>query len=167
MKKSLSDILAAGSDRDQLSKQWAEVKAADDFGKALPRGEYIARIEKGELFQAKVKGTPGYKLTIRVIEGEYTGRKFWLDIWLTEANLPNAKRDLGKLGVTSLDQLESPLPQGIRCRVMLVVRKDDDGTDRNEVRFFEVVGVDSPEPNPFAPGPETDKQIGDETEEAT
>jgi hypothetical protein len=62
-----------------------------------------------------------------------------------------AKRDLGKLGVTSLEQLERPLPPGIRCRVKLALRRDDDGTEFNRVKSFEVVGIDTPAQDAFAP----------------
>jgi hypothetical protein len=147
-RKKLMDILHAG-DRERLSKAWAESKAADEFG-ILPAGEYVARIIDGTGTNART-GTAGYKLTFRVLEGEYTGRLLWHDLWLTEAALPMAKRDLGKLGVTSLEQLDNPLPQGIRCNVRLAVRRDDDGNPSNRVRSFEVVGIDEPERDPFAP----------------
>jgi len=109
-----------------------------------------------------------------VLEGDYAERRFWLDVWLTEAALPMAKRDLGKLGVTSLAQLEQPLPAGIRCRVKLAVRKDDDGNEFNRVRSFEVVGLDEPEPDAFAPesaanatdGEDGDGQGDDESQDA-
>ena len=150
-KKNLSNVLAAATNRDLLRELWDQTKPADEFGKPLPRGEYVTHVEKGELFKARTKGTAGYKLTFGVAEGPHAGKKIWLDIWLTQKNLGNAKRDLGKLGVTSLNQLNHPLPPGIRCLVKLVLRKDDDGIEHNEVRSFEVVGIDAPEPNPFAP----------------
>lgn len=150
-RKNLSDILA-GSDRDSLATAWGETKAADDFGVPLPPGEYVAHVVAGDLSVSKTKGTPGYKLSFRVAEGEHQGRRFWHDVYLTPAALPMAKRDLGKLGVTSLGQLERPLPQGIRCKVKLVLHRDDSGAEFNKVRHFEVVGVDKPEADPFAPG---------------
>ena len=148
-RRSLSDILAAG-DRDRLDDAWDRTEAAEDFV-PLPSGEYVARIIAGELFTARTKGTPAYKLAFRVLEGQHEGRQFWHDIWLTPAALPMAKRDLGKLGVTSLEQLESPLPPGIRCQAKLALRRDDDGTEYNRVRSFEVVGIDSPEDDAFGP----------------
>jgi hypothetical protein len=117
----------------------------------LPSGEYIARIVGGELFTSKTKGTAGYKLAFRVREGDHQGRQFWHDVWLTPAALPMAKRDLAKLGVTALEQLERPLPPGIRCKVKLALRKDDDGTEQNRVKRFEVIGIDEPEEDAFAP----------------
>ena len=107
----------------------------------MPAGTYTARVLAGELNTSK-SGTPGYKLTFRVLEGEHTGRQFWHDVWLTPAALPMAKRDLAKLGVTDIDQLEQPLPPGIRCTIKLALRRDDDGTDYNRVRGFEVIGID-------------------------
>jgi hypothetical protein len=51
------------------------------------------------------------------------------------------KRDLAKLGVTSLDMLDRPLPAGIVCDVKVVLRVDDDGVERNRVVSFNVVEV--------------------------
>jgi hypothetical protein len=64
-----------------------------------------------------------------------------------------SKRDLGKLGVTSIEQLEQPLPAGIRCTVKLALRRDDDGAEYNRVRGFDVIGIDAdPTADPdFAP----------------
>ena len=150
MSKLLSDILAAGSDRDTMYKQWAEPKQRPIFQRC-PAANTSRRITSGELFASKANNTPGYKLGFTVLEGEHTGRKFWHDVWLSAAAMPMAKRDLGKLGVTSLDQLEKSPPKGIRCRVKLALRKDDDGAERNRVITFEVIGVDAPELDAFAP----------------
>jgi hypothetical protein len=148
-RKSLSDILRNG-DRESLSGAWSSTQAAEDFV-PLPPGEYVARIVAGEFFTSKTKGTAGYKLAFRVLEGEYRNRQFWHDIWLTPAALPMAKRDLSKLGVTSLEQLEKPLPPGIRVKVKLALRRDDDGNEGNRVKRLDVLGVDPPEIDPYAP----------------
>ena len=150
----LSDILSNGSG-EELRRKWDETEAAEEFG-PLPSGEYVARIIAGELFTGRTNGTLGYKLTFRVIEGDHTGRQFWHDIWLTRAALSMAKRDLGKLGITGLEQLERPLPPGIRCSVKLVLRRDDDGSEYNRVRRFDVLGIDEPERDAFAPTDTTD-----------
>lgn len=155
VRKSLSEILAAGG-VIQLRRHWDEAKPADDYGKPLPRGEYLARIVMGELFNSRVNHTPGYKITFEIAEGEYAGRRIWHDIWLSEAALPRAKRDLGKLGITAIDQLEQSFPAVIRCRVKLALQKDDDGSERNRVVNFEVLGFDTPELDPFATSPEND-----------
>jgi hypothetical protein len=145
----LQDILRNG-EAERLRQSWDSTAAAGELA-PLPPGEYTAHIIAGVLENARTRGTPGYKLTFRVCEGEHTGRQFWHDIWLTEAALPTAKRDLAKLGVTSLDQLDNPLPPGIRCKCKLVVRRGDDGAEFNKLRTFAVVGIDKPEADAFAP----------------
>jgi len=147
-KKCLSDILREG-DRETLSRQWGDTEAAGDFV-PLPSGKYDAGIVAGELFTSR-RGTAGYKLTFKVLEGDHQGRQFWHDVWLTPAALPRAKRDLARLGVTALEQLERPLPPGIRCKVKLALRKEDDGNEYNRIRSFEVIGIDEPEQDAFAP----------------
>jgi hypothetical protein len=61
-----------------------------------------------------------------------------------------------------LEQLERPLPPGIRCVVRVALRKDDDGNPFNRVKTFSVVGIDPPETDAFAPtdapGPAPDPQ---------
>ncbi len=146
-RRKLSDILNGGG--ESLRSAWDHTAAASDFA-PLPAGTYVARIISGELATAK-SGTPGYKLAFKVLEGEHAGRQFWHDIWLTAAALPMAKRDLGKLGITSLEQLEKPLPPGIRCKVKLSLRKGDDGTEYNRVKTFDVLGIDKLEDDDFAP----------------
>jgi hypothetical protein len=145
----LTDILAQ-SEQESLRKVWDTTAEADDYD-VLPSGEYTARIIAGELEKSRSRSTPGYKLTFQVLDGKYEGRRFWHDIWLTEAALPMAKRDLKKIGVTALDQLERPIPAGMRCKVKLALRKDDDGAEFNRVRRFEVVGLDKLEADEFAP----------------
>lgn len=146
----LTDILAAGGQSgDDFKANWNATDAAGEFA-PLPPGWYVCRAESGEL-DASQKGTPGYKLTFRVLDGDFTGRKLWHDLWLTPAALPMSKRDLAKLGIDEPAKLEQPFPPGIRCRVQIALRRDDDGTERNEVKRFEVIGIDPPEPDAFAP----------------
>src|SRR5690348_12954625 len=151
-RKKLSDILR-GSDRDALAKHWKDTEAAKDLA-PLPPGEYLFRILAGELFTSKGQGTPGYKLSLEVAEGEHEGRRCWHDIWLTPAALPLAKRDLGKIGVSDLEQLEHPLPAGILIRAKVTRRKNEDGTEFNRVVRFETAGIepgDAFEPETEAP----------------
>lgn len=146
-RKKLADILNGGN--NDIGIIWKSTAAAGEDS-PLPRGEYICHAINGELFNAGT-GTPGYEVTFKVLEGTHAGRLIWHRLWLTEAAMPRAKRDLTKLGITTPEQMDVPLPQGIRCRVVAVVRKDDDGIEKNEVRRLEVIGTDPPPPNPFAP----------------
>jgi hypothetical protein len=137
-RKSLVDVLN-GSSRAELARQFDETEAAGDM-LPLPRGTYRCRITDGELLTSK-GGKPGYLLTFTVEDEGHRGRKLWHTAWLTPAALPMTKRDLAKLGVTSLDMLDRPLPAGFVCVVKVVVRADDDGVERNRVTSFEVVEV--------------------------
>jgi len=153
---SLSDILATGGGGDDLRDLWNNTDAAGELG-PLPPGEYVADLVAGELETSRTKSTPGYKMTFTIVEPvEFVGRRFWHDCWLTPAALPQTKRDLAKIGVQSLDQLERPLPARMRCRVKLALRRDDDGNERNRIRGFEVVGIVLPEIDAFAPADDID-----------
>ena len=153
--KKLTDILGVSSGNN-FRDLWNSTPAADDFG-VLPPGEYVAKIISGELESSRTKATPGYKLTFVVLEGEFTGRRFWHDVWLTGPALPMTKLALGKLGIVDLTHLEQPLPAVFVCRVKLTVRQDDDGTERNRVRSFEVIRVETPEVDPFHPDAKSDE----------
>jgi hypothetical protein len=144
----LSDILSAGNG-ENINKLWDQTTAADEF-RPLPPRTYECRWASGELRQTRT-GKPEYVLTFKVIESEYRNRLVWHSLYLTEAALPMAKRDLEKLGITKLEQLEQPIPTGIRCKIQVVLRRDDEGTERNRVRSFDVLGIDPPEVDPFAP----------------
>jgi hypothetical protein len=147
----LTDILAAGGfGDDDFGDRWRSTDAADEFG-PLPAGEYVAVIDRGELTTVGAKGTPSYKLTFRIVEGDLTGRLCWHDVWLTPAAIPQAKRDLGKLGVTDPKQLDAPIPRGVICKVRLALRRDDDGVERNRVQRFDVLRIETPEADPYAP----------------
>lgn len=146
----LLDILSNGNGDDDLKKLWDTSEAADDF-KPLPDGAYVCHAVDGVLDKSR-QGTPGYKITFKVLEpSEHAGRLIWHDCWLTPAAMPQSKRDLGKLGIQSLEQLQKPLPRFIRCKVKIALRTDDDGTQRNRVKTFEAVGFDKEPVDPFAP----------------
>jgi hypothetical protein len=136
-RKSLVDVLN-GTGRDDLARQFDEAEAAGDMV-PLPRGTYRCRLTDGELVTSK-NGTPGYALTFTVDDGEHKGRRLWHTAWLTPAALPMSKRDLGRLGITSLDMLDRPLPVVFVCDVKVALRVDDDGVERNRVSSFTVVG---------------------------
>lgn len=147
-RKRLSDILI-NSEKDRLERSWSVVKAADDL-KPIPSGEYRCRLANGELFTAK-SGTPGFKLTLEVLDGDHAGRRVWHDVWLSEAALAMAKRDLTKLGIEHPSQLERPLPDGIIVAARVALRRSEDGAEFNRVVRFDVVAVEPPAPEPFAP----------------
>jgi hypothetical protein len=58
------------------------------------------------------------------------------------------KRELAKLGIERIADLEKPLPSGRIYMLSVVVRVRDNGTSHNEVKRFEFLRVDK---DPFAP----------------
>jgi hypothetical protein len=158
-RKKLSDILL-NSERDRIAGIWSSAKPADDL-KPIPSGEYRCKIVDGSLFNAK-SGTAGYKLTLQVLDGEHAGQRLWNDIWLSEAAISLAKRDLGKLGVTNLEQLERPLPEGIIVVAKVALRRGDSGEEFNRITRFEVAGIEPPAPEPYAPTAEPERQQDDD-----
>jgi hypothetical protein len=98
----------------------------------------------GHLDTAKT-GTACYKVVFEVVEGEHTGRKIFHDVWLTSKALRMSGHELAKLGFRSIKELDQrPLPTGLLADVEVVVNADDDGTERNRVRRFEVIEADVP-----------------------
>jgi hypothetical protein len=161
--KRFSEILQ-GNALEKLQRAFDATKAAGDLT-PLPSGTYEAHATDGTLGTSRSKGTPFYKLTFRVCEGEHQGRHFWHDVYLTEAAMPLAKRDLAKLGIQRLEQLQQPLPALFRCRVKVALRKSDDGNEFNAVKTFEVIGIDKPEADPFAPqGPQPSNGVAGQAE---
>jgi hypothetical protein len=70
-----------------------------------------------------------------VLEGEHAGRRLWHDSWLTEDGVKYALCDLAKLGVKSVEQLERPpLPAGNIVEANVVLKRDDDGNEWNEIK---------------------------------
>jgi hypothetical protein len=58
------------------------------------------------------------------------------------AALPMSKRDLAKIGIATLEQLEQPLPAGILIKGKLAVRADDDGNENNRLVRFDFACVE-------------------------
>lgn len=154
--RKLSDLLT-GESREELSRRFDEVEAAPDFA-PVPAGTYEVDFVSGQLCVSQ-RGVTGYTCVFEISTGEYRGRKIWHTAWLSEASLPYAKRDLKKLGIFNLEQCEKPVPPGIFCTIKVVVRAEDDGTQRNRVTHIEAGGVrQDPTADPdFAPAPATTK----------
>jgi hypothetical protein len=147
-RKKLADILL-NSGRERLVRSWDTTEPAADL-KPIPSGEYRCRVVNGELFNSK-NGTPGYKLTLEVLDGDHAGRRVWHDVWLSDAALSLARRDLNKLGIVRPEQLEQPLPGVIVIVARVALRRRDDGAEYNAVVRFDVVAVEPPTLDTFAP----------------
>jgi hypothetical protein len=150
-RKKLSDILLNG-ERERLEKLWANTKPATDLN-PIPPGKYRCRIADGSPFEAKT-GTKGYRIDFVVLDGEHAGRRLFHSVYFTEGGARYALLDLSKIGVVRLEQLDSPLPEGIIVEANVVLRRGDDGSEYNELRRtcpFVVVAFEPPAPEPFAP----------------
>jgi hypothetical protein len=137
---------------DATGHLWDQAETAPD-NTPLPKGTYNALIIKGALCESR-SGTRGYRITFRVEEGEHTGQMFWHTVWLSEKAITYAKRDLRKLGITSTTELAAPYPPPgmlVHAKATLVLHKEDDGTERNEVRHFEILSHDEAPKDEFAP----------------
>lgn len=138
IRRRLVDILG-GETREDLARRFEETEAAPEYA-PLPKGIYDAEVSSGELTNSGT-GTPGFNLGFTVVGGEHAGRRVRHRLWLTPAAMPMTKRDLAKLGIVTLDQLERAIPPEIICRLSVVVRTDDDGETRNRVTRFEVLEI--------------------------
>lgn len=166
----LSDILREQGRLDDVNSAWESGAAPEDD--VLPKGQYVADIVKGDAYESS-GGHPAYKFTFEVVEGDFTGRRFWHDVYFSAKAERRALRDVAKLGVPvdrtkgeTFAALDRPLPAVFRCNVKLVVRRDDDGNENNEVRRFDVIEVIKPEPDAFAPDTATDAAPTPQTDAA-
>lgn len=154
-RKPLSGTLPGGNgvNNNDILDLFDSAEVAADFG-PLPKGTYVALAVSGKLEKART-GTEGYTVEFRVIEGKYAGRRLWMTRYITEAAMSYTKRDLVKLGIDSKAKLHQPFPANrLVCELIVVVRKRDDGTEKNEIRDFEVIRVQAPTVDPFAPAGE-------------
>lgn len=138
-KKKLSDIV---KDMTKLKQQWANTKPAPDTDKPIPPGDYVCDLIDGAAFEART-GTQGFKVTLKVREGELAGRLVWHDYYLTEKALPYTLRALAKIGITDPEQLDAGLPAGLVVKAKIIVNTRDGGGERNEVRSWELVAVNA------------------------
>jgi hypothetical protein len=141
--------LSAALGGDEMAKAWAETAAATDRA-PIPAGLYELRVREGVLSESRNKGTPSFKLTLEVLGGEHAGRLVWSDLWLTAKALPMTKRDLSKLGVAlpatwpeALAALRAAKLPALKLRAHVLLKRSDEGAEWNEVRAFEVVGVET------------------------
>ena len=125
-----------------LKQSWDNTQAA--AFDPLPSGLYRCLVSEGRLMNSQTNGTPGYRIDLQVLEGQYAGRKLWHSVWLTPDALARTKYELGELGITDLDQLEQPLPVGLTVEVALARRTGDDGLPYNKIRSLKAIAPAAP-----------------------
>jgi len=134
---------------DEMARAWADTAAAGDRT-PIPAGLYRMRVREGRLSESRNKGTPSFKLTLEVLDGDHAGRLLWSDLWLTPKGVALTKRDLAKLGVQlppvwteALAMLRTVKLAASLLQAHVILKRSDEGTEWNELRAFEVVGVES------------------------
>lgn len=130
--------IAAGIDPQAFADKFDATQAADEL-RPIPVGKYRCLVVAGEFEQSR-NATPGYRVEFKIEDGEYAGRRVWLDCWLSEKALPLARRDLAKLGIDRFEQLAKPLPKGLLADVKVGLRTSEDGASFNRVLDFAIVG---------------------------
>jgi hypothetical protein len=132
----LDEILGGGL--ADFNAKWATTTSAGSH-RVLPAGQYTGLVVDGRLAETKAKRTPSYRLTIEVTQPkEFEGCRVYHDLWLSDKALPFAKRDLEKLGITAIEQLERPPATGLVIDFKLVLNTSDDGSEFNKVEKFDV-----------------------------
>lgn len=135
---------------DNVGKLFDSTAPAPAVPECIPKGQYEADwigIRIGESSTAK----PRITLTFEVIEGEFSGKKVWIDLYLTDKAMPRTKRELAKLGIESSADWLLPVPRWIRCSLRVVVETGDDKKQRNKIADFKVISFDQELPDPFSP----------------
>ena len=151
--KDLESLL--GSDQiDSLQDLWESTEAARAHT-LVPSGEYEAHIVETDT-RKNSNGKPYFRLTFEIAEGEFIEQRVHQRLYLTEPAMPGAKRDLQVLGITSFKQLNQPLQKRFHCRIKVVLQKQDDGTEFNDVKRFNVLSTEELKSDPFAPTGESD-----------
>lgn len=130
--------IAAGIDPQAFAAKFDATKAADEL-QPIPVGKYRCLVVSGGFSQSR-SSTPSYRIEFQVQDGDLSGRRVWLDCWLSEKALPLARRDLAKLGIDRFEQLAKPLPKGLLAEVKVGLRTSDDGSQFNRVLDFAIVG---------------------------
>lgn len=93
----------------------------------LPDGKYAAVIDRAQLAKSKTKNQPMLKITLKVAEGEYTGRLVWMNFMLvTKENFAWLKKDMETLKLTDkikkLSELEANLGAFLDLKVEITVK---------------------------------------------
>jgi hypothetical protein len=125
-----NDILNA-----QLKKM-KDVAPAPDLDEPVKRGKYEARVFDLNFGMFGENETPGIRVCFKILQGDYAGRYLRKTVWLTDRASALASRDLGKLGITSADDINNPELKTYLFEIRVVVNEND----YNEVTGFKVIG---------------------------
>lgn len=103
----------------------------------LPEGIYSTVVEKIEITPAKTSGNPMWKVTLKVTDEEFAGRKLFTNLVLAENCLWKLKEFLAAIGVDADDAVDGDTEDliGAECQVK-VTQREYQGDIQNEVKKF-------------------------------
>lgn len=78
----------------------------------------------------------------------YIKRRVWRTLWLSQAALPYTKRELRRLGVRTLADLDNdpPVPLGAICRLVIAEVEDPGGCREHRIVRWQVLSDENNEP---------------------
>lgn len=137
----------------------AEVEPSTGFT-PIPAGEYLAVITEDEMKDSK-SGGQYLKLTFEIIEGDYKGRKLWVNLNLVNSNpkaVEIARADLSAIcRAVNVMQLQDtvqlynlPLVISVKCK-----KNAETGEMQNEVKGYKAKPAYAPGAPAAAPAPQT------------
>lgn len=114
---------------------WEQTVAADEY-RAVEAGEYICSVSSESRPWTASTGTDAFKICFVIEEGTFKGRKVFYDVFITDKNMPNAKRDFLKLGFNRLEDLNKPI--SVSGRFLVGIESYEEG-GRARTRAFQFV----------------------------
>jgi len=118
---------------------WDNAEPAPQF-LPLPKDKYKAKVAKAGLHVAST-GSRAFQLDLEVIEGPFSKRHVWHNIWITPKAISFAKRDLGKFEMFDYEDLGGVDLTDTVCEVWINQEQDDKGRLVNKVSGFEVLDL--------------------------
>lgn len=117
----------------------------------LPVGDYVCSVKKTEVKATKAGDGQYIKLDLEVAQGDYAGRKLFAQIIFqhpsqqsVEIGLANLNKLCECAGIPNISDSNELL--GTVCAVNLTIRKDQNGGDRNEVKYYMLPTEAKPSP---------------------
>lgn len=144
----------------QFSFNATEVEPSSGFS-PIPAGKYLAIITEDEMKETRSGNGQYLKLTFEIIDGEYKGRKLWVNLNLVNSNMKAveiARADLSAIcRAVGVLQLQDTVQLYNLPMVITVKCKKDPETDemRNEIKGYEAKVAYAPSAPASAPAPQT------------
>jgi hypothetical protein len=101
----------------------------------VPPGRYIAEIIEASP-ETATTGTPFLNLDFRILEPSHSGRHVWTRLFLTAKAGWRLTSLLNALGLSPADELDTTAFFDKPVEITVIVKKDLDGIERNEIRAY-------------------------------